>query len=376
MQLSLKTDRPCLPAGGVCLKTFKEVDMRKERRERGRHKRVQYFFIETAKMLFDAGKGKSKHLDMKESFEKNKNRETKAIYSHSTYNTYKEVVAKFGDFLHEEYGINYEKDFRKLSTDQIYECIDHYFDVQKNDEGLAKKTLQKHISGLYKVLGAINPEIKKYFTPDNRARWRDGTEKQDCDRYNNPYRIAENLKNINETAYAICMIQRLTGARIGDVKKIKIDEENNRVIIERSKGGRDRSVYFDYFKEDFEKVKEYKQILDEALKEKSFSEIRKNEYYSALRQACKKAGEPYHGSHAFRYEWAQNTYEVIKELPRVEQAEFYIRILEERGKSTKDIIEALDDVRKKEAFCEAIISEELGHSRLDISREYLKLKGK
>jgi len=367
-----------LPAGGVCLKNFfKEVDMRKERRrERGRHKRVQYFFIETAKALFDAGNGKSKHLDMQESFEKNKNREVEAIYSYSTYSTYKEVMGKFGDFLHEEYGINYEKDFRKLSTDQLFECIDHYFEVQKNDEGLAKKTLQKHVAAIKKVIGAIVPEIKSHFNADNRMRWTNGTEKQDCDRYNRPDVIIENLHRINQVAEAIAQLQRLTGARIGDVKKIKIDEENNRVIIERSKGGRDRSVYFDYFKEDLEKVKQYKEVLDKALEQKSFSEIRKNEYYSALKLACKKAGEPYHGSHAFRYEWAQNTYEVIKELPRVEQAEFYIRILEERGKSTKDIIEALDDVRKKDAICEAIISEELGHSRLDISREYLKLKGK
>jgi integrase len=349
---------------------------REKRRERGRHKRVQYFFIETAKMLFDMGRGKSKHQAMQESYDKNKNREVEAIYSYSTYSTYKEVLCKFGDFLHEEYGINYEKDFRKLSTDQLYECIDHYFEVQKNDEGLAKKTLQKHVAAIKKVIGAIVPEIKSRFNADNRMRWTDGTLKQDCDRYNRPEVIMENLKAINETAYAVAMLQRLTGARIGDVKKIKIDEENMKIIVEKSKGGRSRSVYFDYFKEDFEKVKQYKETLDEALKEKSFSEFRKNEYYKALKEACRKSGEPYHGSHAFRYEWSQNRYEVLKHLDRVEQVEYYVRILEERNLSNKDILKAFEEVRKQDAFCEAIISEELGHSRLDISREYLKLKGK
>jgi len=342
----------------------------------GRHKGVKYFFIETAKMLFEAGKGKSKHQAMQESFEKNRNRRVEAIYSHSTYSTYKEVVAKFGDFLESEYNIRFEKDFRKLSTDELYACIDHYFEVQKNKEHLAKKTLEKHISGLYKVIGAIAPEIREHFTADNRARWRDGVEKQDCDRYNNPDRIVENLHKISETAEAIAQLQRLTGARIGDVKKIQIDEEHQRVFIPRSKGGRNRYIYFDYFKEEFEKVKEYKEVLDKALEEKRFSEIRENEYYQALKKACRKAGEPYHGSHSFRYEWAQTRYEVIKRLTQEEQEKYYRRILEDSGKSDKEIEKAMENVREKDAVAEAIISEELGHSRLDISREYLKLKGK
>ena len=340
----------------------------------GRH-RIKYFFIAVTDALFELGKGKSKHIAMQESFEKNKNRRTDAIYSHSTHDTYVEVVAKFGDFLSNEMNIKYEKDFRELSTDEVYICIDKYFEKQKAN-GLAKKTLEKHVSALYKIVGFINPEVREYFDADNRARWRDGVEKQDCDRYDNPDRIVENLHRINETTEAICELQRLVGCRIGDVKKIQIDEENMKVYIPRSKGGRDRNVYFDRFQEDFERVKEYKEMLDRALEEKSFSQIRKEEYYNALKKACRQAGEIYHGSHAFRYEWAQSRYEVLKELPRIEQADYYLRILEERGLSSKDIIEAMENAREKDAFCEAIISEELGHSRLDISLEYLKLKGK
>lgn len=148
------------------------------------------------------------------------------------------------------------------------------------------------------------------------------------------------------------------------------------MIIENSKGGRDRCVYFDYFPEEFERVKQYKEVLDRALEEKSFSEIRREEYYDALKEACKRADEPYHGSHGFRYEFAQNRYEVISQLTQEEQERYYRRILEERGKSEEDIEKAMNHVREKDAIAEAIISEELGHSRLDISREYLKLKGK
>ena len=179
---------------------------------RGRHNKVKYLFINTAKALFDAGKGRSKHVVFQENYKKYERRDTPYIHSHSTYDTYVEVVAKFGDFLSNEMGIKYEKDFWKLSTDEVYVCVDRYFEKQKAN-GLAKTTLEKHISALNKILGAINPEIKEYFTPDNRARWRDGVEKQDCDRYNNSDKIIENLRKINETAAAIAELQRLTGAR-------------------------------------------------------------------------------------------------------------------------------------------------------------------
>jgi len=343
---------------------------------KGRHNRIKYFLLDTTKALFEAGKGESKRAMMQESYEKNRTRSTPHIHSYPTRTTYEKVVAKFGDFLKDEYGIKYEKDFRKLSTDELYVCIDTYFEKQKNEEHLAKKTLEKHISALNKVLGEINPEIREYFTPDNRARWRDGVEKQDCDRYNYSDRIIENLHKISETSEAIAELQRLTGARIGDVKKIHIDEENRRVFIEKSKGGRNRYVYFDRFPEEFEKVKEYKETFDEALKEKSFSEIRKNDYYNDLKKACRKAHDVYHGSHAFRYEFAQERYEAISQLPQTEQEEYYRRIKEEMGASEKDINGALKDLRERDLVAVGIITEELGHSRIDICLDYLKLTRK
>jgi len=342
---------------------------------KGRHNRIKYFFMETTKALFDAGYGKSKFEAFQRSYDKDRTRRSDAIHSFSTYVSYEKTMAKFGDFLSSEMGVRYERDFRKLSIDEVHVCIDKFFEKEK-EEGLAKKTLERHISAINKVLSAIDPNLKELFTPENRMRWRNGLEPGDNDRYNRPEVIMEHLRNISETSHAIAQLQRLTGARIGDVKKIEIDEENKKVIIENSKGGRDRAVYFDYFPEQFEKVKEYKEILDRALEEKSFSEIRKEEYYKDLRKACREAGEPYRGSHSFRFEWAQERYEVISQLPKEEQIEYYIRILEDRGKSEKEIGEAMEKVSKKDAWGEAIISEELGHSRLDISRHYLRIKAK
>jgi len=229
---------------------------------------------------------------------------------------------------------------------------------------------------LNKILPPINPGIKEFFDADSRARWRDGTQKQDCDRYNNPDRIVENLRKIDETSAAIAELQRLTGARIGDIKKIQIDEETQSVFIPRSKGGRDRRIYFDRFQEEFEKVKEYKEIVDRALQERKFSEIRENQYYENLKKACRQAHEIYHGAHGFRYEFAQNLYEKISQWTQEEQEAYYRRILEDRKLSEDKIKEDMEKAIKKDAVAVAIVSEQLGHSRLDISMEYLKLKGK
>jgi len=342
----------------------------------GRRNRIKYFLLQTVEDLFNAGVNRSKHEIFKESYEKNRTRESPFIHSYSTKTTYEKVVAKYSDFLKEEYGLRYEKDFRKLSVDEIFQTVDRYFEVQK-EKGLAQNTLEKHISGLKKVLGYVDPDIKEYFTPDNRMRWRDGVEKGESDRYGNSDKIIENLYRINEVSAAIAELQRTVGCRVGDVKKIEIQEDERKVVIHRSKGGRDRTIYFEYFPEEqFEKVKQSKEILDRALEEKSFSEIRKEEYYKDLRKAVREVGEPYYGAHPFRYEFAQNAYQVITQLPEAEQEHIYRRILEERGKPEEDINKAVEYVKEKDAVGEAIVSELLGHSRLDISRQYLKLRAR
>jgi hypothetical protein len=340
---------------------------------RGRHNRIKYFFIETVKSLFEQGYGKSKYEAFQRSYNEDRTRRSDVIHSFSTCVSYETTAAKFGDFL-SEMGVKTERDFRKLSSDQVREYLDKYFEKQQQ-EGLAKKTLERQISALYKVLSAVNSNLKELFTSDNRMKWRNGLEPGDNDRYDNPTRVAEELRKINEVSHAVCQLQRLTGSRIGDVKKIKIDEQNQRILIERSKGGRNRFVYYDKFQREFEEVKKYKEVLDKALQERPFSEIRK-EYYKDLRRACKRASEVYRGSHSFRFEWAQERYETISQLPREEQEQYYRKILEERGKPAKDVNKALENAREKNAVAEYVISEELGHSRLDISRHYLRIKAK
>jgi len=342
---------------------------------RGRRNRIKYFLLDINKQLFNMGRGTSKREAMQQSYEKYETRETEAIYTYSTASRYEKALAKFADFMRDEMNVKYERDFRRLSEDELFYCIDKYFEKQK-ELGMAQNTLEIHISALAKILPVTHPEIKEYFTSDVRACWRDGVPVGDNDRYSDSAKVLENLRKVDETSYVIARLQLLTGARVGDVKKLMVDEENKRVFVSGSKGGRNRWVYFDKFPEQFEEVKELKQKLDDILQEKKFSEIRENEYYDNLRRACRKSDEIYRGGHAFRYEWAQEKHKEISQWTKEEQEAYYVKILEERGKSDKEIEKAMNRVREKDAVDVAIISEELGHSRLDISMHYLKLKRK
>jgi len=341
-----------------------------------RSQKTKYFLIAVTKWLFNQGVGKSKHEMFQQSYEKDETRQTPYIHTYPTAARYEKIVANFGDFLTKEYGLKYLRDFINLTYDELYVCVDRYFEKEKEKQK-SESTLKIHISALSKVLGTISPDfVKEYFTPINRSRWRDGVVKGDNDRYNNPDKVVENLKSINETAYIVSELQRLTGARVGDVKKIMIDEQNTRVFIQKSKGGRNRFVYYDRFRDDFERVKELKEKLDKVLEERRFSEIREQEYYNSLRKACRQAHEPYRGSHSFRYEWAQERYKVISQWNQEEQEQYYRRILEDRNLSKEDIEGKMKEVKEKNVIDVAIISEELGHSRIDISVHYLKIRRK
>jgi len=359
----------------VSSKNNSRCSLSKEVLDMGRNRsgKIKHLLISTVKELFEAGRGKSKYEAFQESYARDKTRRSDAIHTYSTANRYEKVVANFSDFLKREYNLKYERDFRKLTDEELYTIVDHYFEKEK-EKMRSESTLKLHISALSKTLEVVKPGIREYFDPDSRARWRDGVPKGDNDRYNNPERLMENLEKISETSYVVAQLQRLTGSRVGDVKKIEIDEKRQVVFIEGSKGGRDRYIHYDRFPEDFERVKEYKEKLDKVLEEKKFSEIRENEFYDDLRKACRKSGEVYRGSHSFRYEFAQNRYEAIKEWSKEEQVRYYHRILEERGKDEKEIKEAIVDVIQRNVVDVAIVSEELGHSRIDISLHYLKIK--
>ena len=218
------------------------------------------------------------------------------VHSWSTFNRYTGIVKDFVKFCIEEKG------FSKLKH-LSYETTEEYLD-RKIEKGCSLKTIKLNASALSKFFETVGrSDIAENIRENYQSFYSQAREAGKARAFSNPYRIINNLKDpVHRT---IAELQWRTGARIGELKKMEIDQERQRVIIYKSKGGKTREIDFSDRPEKFERICELKKELGEHLKERSWREIRGGggevgSYYKDLKQAVKKAGEVYSGSHAFR----------------------------------------------------------------------------
>jgi len=247
---------------------------------------------------------------------------SKMIHSYSTKSRYLEVIHKFVDFCLYE-NINR---IDRITT----ETLRDYFETLEN---YSVKTLKVHLSALKKYFSVLErQDLIKTIEDLRPGVVSQGRERTQIQGFVNPEKVINAVKG--EEFKAIATIQLTTGARIGDIKKISVDEKENKVIISRSKGGRTREIKLN--KEEIEKVKEALEKIDFS----NWKELR-IQYYSELKKAVQKAGEVYTGAHAFRANFAQNRYNLYLNM----------------GFSEKEAVKA--------------VSHDLGHNRLDISKYYI-----
>lgn len=230
------------------------------------------------------------------------------VHSYSTFNRYSGVVKDFVAWAKEN-GINR---LHKVSYDHVKDYLE-----QKIEKGYSEKTIKVNASALKKFFETVERrDIAEKLSEDYQRYYSQGRAPRQTHGFSNPHRVIVNLKDqIHRT---IAELQLRTGARVGDVKKMQIDYENQRVIIPKSKGGRTRVIDFRELSKydpdkavEFERIAELKKHLDCHLKERDWKEIRGSggsvgSYYKDLRQAAKAAGESYGGAHSFRANYAEN----------------------------------------------------------------------
>ena len=265
------------------------------------------------------------------------------VHSYSTFNRYMGVAKDFVKFAVEEKGLS---KLKHISYDHVKEYLN-----RKIEKGYSKKTIKVNASALKKFFKTVNrSDIAEKIAEDYQDYYSRGRDPSRTIGFSNPVRVINCLKD--DVHKTIAELQLRTGARVGDVKKMQIDYENQRVIIPKSKGGRTRIIDFkelskyDQAKADeFERIAELKEQLDRHLRERDWKEIRGSggsvgSYYKDLRQAVKAAGETYGGAHSFRANYAENFYSwgEAHNIPR--------------GK------------------IEEMLEEHLGHSRIYWSRQY------
>ncbi len=250
------------------------------------------------------------------------------IHSYSTFNRYMGIAKEFVNWAKEQ-GVN------RLDKVQ-YEHVRDF--LLSKAEYCSMRTLKVNASALRKFFETVGREdIAERIGEDYQEIYSKGRAPGRALAFAHPERVISLLKE--DVHKVIAELQLLTGARIGDVKKIQVLPEEKKVIITKSKGGRTREIDYSDRPEKFERIKELVGELREYLKGSSWSSVRES-YYRDLRQAVYRSGEIYTGSHAFRVNY-------VKER---------LRELRERGYSEKEALQ--------------IIEYEIGHSRIEMSAYY------
>lgn len=250
------------------------------------------------------------------------------IHSYSTFNRYMGVAKEF---------VNWAKGQGVNRLDRVqYEHVRDF--LLSKSEYCSMRTLKVNASALKKFFETVGREdIAERIEKDYQEIYSRGRAPGRALAFAHPERVISLLKE--DVHRVIAELQLLTGARIGDVKKIQVVPEERKVVITKSKGGRTREIDYSDRPEKFERIKELVGELREYLKSSSWSSVREK-YYRDLRQAVYRSGEIYTGSHAFRVNY-------VKER---------LRELRERGYSEKEALQ--------------IIEYEIGHSRIEMSAYY------
>jgi len=250
------------------------------------------------------------------------------IHSYSTFNRYMGIAKEFVNWAKEQ-GVN------RLDKVQ-YEHVREF--LLSKSEYCSMRTLKVNASALRKFFETVGRgDIAERIGEDYQEIYSKGKAPGRALAFAHPERVISLLKE--DVHKVIAELQLLTGARIGDVKKIQVLPEDKKVVITKSKGGRTREIDYSDRPEKFERIEKLVGELREYLKGSSWSSVRES-YYRDLRQAVYRSGEIYTGSHAFRVNYVK---ERLKEL-------------RERGYSEKEALQ--------------IIEYEIGHSRIEMSAYY------
>jgi site-specific recombinase XerD len=205
-------------------------------------------------------------------------------------------------------------------------------------EYCSMKTLKVNASALKKFFETVGRvDISVQIKKDYQEIYSQGRNPSRALAFAHPERVISLLKE--DVHKVIAELQLLTGARIGDVKKIQVLPEAKKVIILKSKGGRTREIDYADRPEKFERIRELTEALNEHLKTSSWKSTREG-YYKDLRQAVLRSGEVYTGSHAFRVNYVK---ERLKEL-------------KSQGYSEREALQKIEY--------------EIGHSRIEMSAYY------
>jgi len=268
------------------------------------------------------------------------------IASFQTMKTYRNVWNNLGNYLKEHWKL---KDFEKITAEHIDAYISYKIEYYPS-----KQYLEKIVSAIGKLEWALRYFCRdtygeeRVYDFDVRSQLLHYAKVQNlvADGYHNrvytdPISIIMRLKE--EKHKVAAQIQLFGGARSEGVTLIKADQLEgymedkitgtiNGIIMTKEKGGKEGAVYIPI---------EIYHLLEKYFQESHIFRISYQAYSSDIRQACLSLGIIPHGSHGFRWTFAQNR----------------VRAYQEAGYSYEQALQG--------------VSWEMKHFRADITEHYL-----
>ncbi|MDD5007851.1 MAG: hypothetical protein PHC68_05525 [Syntrophorhabdaceae bacterium] len=248
------------------------------------------------------------------------------IHAYKTLSRYAGIFNNFKDTVLIPGGGN---KLRKITTGHI----DRHFGNLIED-GASEKTIAVNASALNKFFHAFGRYDLVEYINETRAAWRESAVPSSrTEPFVDPERV---ILSMRSPYHAGAVIQYLTGARVADIRKVCEWVHRNpcstEIRILKSKGGKDRVIYFPERLHHLERIREAVRILGGGdIDWPAFLKA----YTKEVKASAKKNREIYTGPHAFRVNYANNRYEelALRSMNSREEEETLITITEELGHS-------------------------------------------
>jgi len=308
--------------------------------------------------LYDLGKDIDREELEKQMQDITGTKQSYFIHSLTTKDRYERAMMRFCDYL-EDHGIKEEEHLNKTTTKQLEQIINNYFKWLA-DKGVSENTIKIHIVAMSKSLAILRPDIR-YFLFNNERRvnwWIDGKASKKGDSYANPEKIREMLK---EKHRIIAEIQVLTGVLVREITKISINNEKYEITINNTNERRNRTLYFQYRQEKFEKLIELINKIDKENYEKNLKK-----YYQDLWRVCKVTEQSYNASYPFRYEYIQKRFQEL--MKNKEELKFLL----EKYNASDEIKNCVNNEEKVYKAIDFVIARELGYDSFETPRYYYR----
>jgi hypothetical protein len=256
------------------------------------------------------------------------------IHSWSTFDRYLGICKEFVMFCR-------DREVNRLHK-VTYATVEAFL-MDKITKERVENTLKVNMCALQKFFnGCKRPDLRDQLSNDY-PRFKELAKSGDTiHAFNNPDRLIEKINNRDELSAAIAKLQHITGARIHEVRVMKIVETT--IAIDKGKGGRKRVLDFSHRIDELAEVRNLMTRLTELSKGinwNAYCQHKDAPYQGHVKAACRSLGDIYGGAHGLRANHAQ---ELRKKL-------------EADGLTAEEI--------------ELIITQDLGHNRRSMARHYL-----